>query len=154
MKQRILTSNLATYYLNWFLHFLLVTLILSDSSLVVCPWFPSNTFLDSVFYQRLLIFLQGNRCWVWLLIDQTIAVEVECNHSKGVQCGFNHLMCCLNVFSWFCSHSAAIVGPIGVIVSEETARCVLICLFYCSSTLSLDSISCNVIGHLFVMLWS
>ena len=40
----------------------------------------------------LLIFLQGNRCWVWLLIDQTIAVEVECNHSKGVQCVFNHLV--------------------------------------------------------------
>ena len=37
MKQRILTSNLATSYLNWFLHFLFVTLILSDSSLVVCP---------------------------------------------------------------------------------------------------------------------
>lgn len=72
-------------------------------------------------------------------------MEVECNHSKGVQCVFNHLMCCLNVFSWFCSHSAAIIGPIGVIVSEETARCVLICLFYCSSTLSLDSISCNVL---------
>ena len=55
MKQRILTSNLATSYLNWFLHFLLVTLILSDSSLVVCPWFPSHAFLDSVFYQRFFI---------------------------------------------------------------------------------------------------
>ena len=130
-------------------------------SWVIVPWLCVPDFLPmpsltqySIKDSSLLIFLQGNRCWVWLLIDQTIAVEVECNHSKGVQCVFNHLMCCLNVFSWFCSHSAAIIGPIGVIVSEETARCVLICLFYCSSTLSLDSISCNVIGHLFVMLWS
>ena len=44
------------------------------------------------------------------------------------------------------------IGPIGVIVSEETAQCALIHLFYFSSPLPLDSFSCNVIGHLFVML--
>ena len=68
-------------------------------SWVIVPWLCVPDFLPmpsltqySIKDSSLLIFLQGNRCWVWLLIDQTIAVEVKCNHSKGVQCVFNHLV--------------------------------------------------------------
>ena len=82
-----------------------------------------------------------------------MGMEVECNHSKRVQCVFNHLMCCLNCLQLvLLTQCCNVIGPIGVIVSEETAQCALIHLFYFSSPLSLDSFSCNVIGHLFVML--